>query len=103
MQKPFVLGVNGAPYKDGVVMELLASVLQGAQSEGAEVDTINLYEVDSQFVKGAYSEDPGLETVAQTPKDGLTELYPTILRGRRFGFGNSGLLGQYERGDERFY
>ena len=80
MQKPFILGINGSPHRDGIVTELLASVLNGAETEGAEVDTIHLYEVDSQFVNGAYSKDPALETPEHVPKDGLTELYPKILR-----------------------
>lgn len=78
--KNFVLGINGSPHKDGIVNELLSSVLAGAAEEGAEVKTIHLYDLQSHPVQGLYSIDPSRETVSNTQEDDITKLYPEILR-----------------------
>lgn len=80
MSKPFILGVNGSPHEDGIVCELLASVLDGAEKEGAETKVIDLYELCMIPTEGNYSEDPALEVPAHMPKDDITALYPEILR-----------------------
>lgn len=78
--KPFILGINGSPHSDGIVVELLNAVLSAAEKEGADTQTINLYDLKSIHVSGMYSEDPSLETIINTPKDDITELYPDIIR-----------------------
>ena len=35
MSRPFILGVNGSPHKDGTVAELLDMVLASAAADGA--------------------------------------------------------------------
>lgn len=35
----FILGVNGSPYRDGIVAELLRSVLDATEARGAETRT----------------------------------------------------------------
>ncbi len=79
-KKPFVLGINGSPHKDGIVMQLLNRVLEGAQKEGAETKVIHLYELNSVRTPGYYSQDPNKETPSMMPQDDIVKLYPEILR-----------------------
>lgn len=78
--KPYILGINGSPYKDGIVVELLSLVLNAAEKEGAEIKTVHLYDLKSIRIGGAYSKDPATDTVANMPQDDITALYPEILR-----------------------
>jgi multimeric flavodoxin WrbA len=78
--KPFILGINGSPNKDGVVFELLNSVLVASQEQGAETKTIHLYDLKTVPTGGAYSKDPTSNTVANAVRDEITDLYPEILR-----------------------
>ncbi len=79
-KKVFILGINGSPHKDGIVSELLNSVLTAAAKEGAETKVINLYDLKSVRTAGAYSKDPTSDTVANAPQDDITALYPEIIR-----------------------
>ena len=80
MDKPFILGVNGSPHTDGIVAELLASVLRAAEKEGAETRTLNLSSLSMVPTEGHYSEDPSSEIIENAPRDDITDLYPEILR-----------------------
>lgn len=80
MSDVYVLGINGSPNKDGIVAELLGSLLSSAQNEGAETKTVHLYDLEAGPVAGAYSKDPKFDTVANTTQDDITDLYPDILR-----------------------
>lgn len=80
MSKPFFIGVNGSPYTDGIVCELLNSVLGAAAEAGAETKVVNLYELRMTPISGNYSRDHGSETIANAPKDDVVALYPEILR-----------------------
>ncbi len=80
MNKPFIIGVNGSPNKDGMTYKLLNSVLSGAASQGAETKIINLYELRTNWINGAYSDDPESDTIKNAVKDDLTALYPEIIR-----------------------
>lgn len=79
-EQPLILGINGSPHTDGIVAELLNSVLDAAKEEGAETRVIHLYDLTTIRNAGTYSEDPALDTVANTPKDSITALYPEIIR-----------------------
>lgn len=80
MSNPFILGVNGSSYKDGIVCELLNAVLIAAAEAGAETKMIDLYELQMIPTQGRYSEDPSTETIEGAPRDDVTDLYPEILR-----------------------
>lgn len=87
MKKPYILAINGSPHADGIVAELLKSVLDGAERAGAEVKIINLYSLDVEHAPGNYSQNPAREMPGMMPKDGITELYPEILRADGLVFG----------------
>jgi multimeric flavodoxin WrbA len=78
--KPFILGINGSPHKDGVVVELLKRTLGGAQKAGAETKIIHLYDLKTVRTPGYYSQDPAKEVPSRMPKDDIVKLYPEILR-----------------------
>ena len=80
MNKPFILAINGSPHKEGNVAQLLDLVLGGAKEAGAETKRVNLYELTIVHEPGYYSEDPEKEVPKNMPKDGITALYPEILR-----------------------
>lgn len=80
MDKPFILAINGSPHAHGNVAGLLDAVLGGAQKAGAETRRVNLYDLEIVHEPGLYSEDPGKEVPENMPKDGITALYPEILR-----------------------
>ena len=82
----FILGINGSPHKDGIVYELLNSVLTSAQEQGAETRIINLYDLKTVPTNGAYSKDPTSDTIVNAVKDDITDLYPEILRADGFVF-----------------
>lgn len=78
--RPFILGINGSPHRDGIVHQLLQRVLAGAEKRGAEVRTVHLYDLNSVRTPGLYSKDPQSETPAHVPKDDIVSLYPEIVR-----------------------
>lgn len=80
MEKPFILAINGSPYEHGSVAGLLDLVLGGAKEAGAETRRIDLYALAVVHEPGLYSEDPEKEVPEKMPKDGITGLYPEILR-----------------------
>ncbi len=78
--RPFILGVSGSPHAQGTVQELLGLVLSGASKAGAETKIVNLYALDIVHEKGFYSEDPQKAIPENMPPDGITALYPEIVR-----------------------
>lgn len=46
MKKKTVIAVNGSPRKNGNTATLLAKALEGAASQGAEIELIHLYDLD---------------------------------------------------------
>lgn len=76
--KPLILGINGSPYKTGIVAELLDMVVSGAQKAGAETKTIHLYDLKIDYDSGYYSRDPRLATVKNIPSDDMKDLYPVL-------------------------
>lgn len=80
MEKPFVLGINGSPHKEGIVSDILQEVLNGAKDAGAETETVYLYELRIIHEPGYYSEDPKKEVPERMPKDDIVALYPKIRR-----------------------
>lgn len=62
--KPYILGINGSPHKDGLVTEIIQGVLDGAKSAGAEVKLVHLYDLSIIHEPGYYSEDPEKEVPA---------------------------------------
>ncbi len=77
---PYVLGINGSPHKDGIVGKLIEGVLDGAKEKGAKTRVVNLYDLDIVHEPGYYSEDPKKEIPANIPKDGITALYPDLIK-----------------------
>ncbi len=77
---PYILGINGSPHTRGIVCELLNAVVDAAAKEGAETKIVHLYELQTTPSRGAYSTDPASDTSANMPRDGITDLYPEILR-----------------------
>ena len=41
-----IIAINGSPRKNFNTAKIIASVCEGAKSKGAEIEIINLYEVD---------------------------------------------------------
>jgi multimeric flavodoxin WrbA len=80
METTFILGVNGSPHKEGVVCELLNLILRGAAEAGAKTKIIHLYDLNIIHEPGHYSQNPKKAIPAEMPLDGITELYPEILR-----------------------
>ncbi len=80
MDKPFILGINGSPNKNGATRELLGRVLEGARTAGADTLIIDLYDLDIKSAPGNYSSNPAKEVVAEMPQDDLTPLYADIKR-----------------------
>jgi multimeric flavodoxin WrbA len=78
--RPYILGINGSPFTDGVVCELLNAVLKGTVEEGAETKIINLYELVSVYNPGTYSKNRSEDTILNAPPDDITKLYPEIQR-----------------------
>jgi len=78
--RPFIIGLNGSPYKNGIVFELLNSVLSASSEQGAEIKIINLYDLKTVPTKGAYSTNPASDTITEAVKDDITALYPEIMR-----------------------
>lgn len=77
---PFILGICGLPHKSGIVQELLELLLEGARKAGAETKIVDLYGLDIVHERGLYSEDPKKAVPENMPPDGITALYPEILR-----------------------
>lgn len=50
-----VLGINGGPRRYGNTSLMLDSALQGAKSQGADVEKINLYDLDYTGCKSCFS------------------------------------------------
>jgi len=80
MKSILILAVNGSPHDQGIVSELLSLVLQGAEKEGAETKTVDLYNLVTVREPGYYSEDAKKEVPEQMPKDDIVALYPEIMR-----------------------
>lgn len=80
MAKPFILGINGSPHKDGIVCELLQSLLDGAVKAGAETKLVHLYDLTFGHDGGSYSKDAAAAIPKNAPKDDLTALFPDIVR-----------------------
>lgn len=80
MRKPFILAINGSPHEHGTVRELLDLVTKGAETAGAEIKTIDLYKLGIVHEPGYYSENATQEVPEKMPKDGITALYPEIIR-----------------------
>jgi len=76
----YILGINGSPHIKSTVAMLLARVLSGARSAGAETETIHLSELCIRFSPGLYSVDPDLETVTNMPEDDMMPIYEKIIR-----------------------
>lgn len=77
---PYIIGINGSPYKDGGIMALLKAVLDGAHAAGADIEMIHLYDLTIKPTPGLYSRDPALETPENMPEDDMKPLYEKILR-----------------------
>ncbi len=81
MKSIFVLGINGSPYHDGIVSELLNLVLNGAKQAGADIKVINLYDLKNiVHTPGNYSKDPRSEVPDKMPQDDIVAMYPEIVR-----------------------
>lgn len=72
------LGVNGSPHKDGIVCEILQSLLDAAADEGAEIQIIHLYDLSIRHAPGNFSKDPATEIVSLMPDDDMKKLYPLL-------------------------
>lgn len=84
MNAPLVVGINGSPFKDGIVNKLLDSALEGARLEGAEIATIHLCDLQIGYEKGSYSKDPAV--IDDSANDDFTALLPRLLRADAFVF-----------------
>ena len=80
MKKPFIIGVNGSPHADGIVVELLDLALEGAKEFDAEVKRLDLYSLNIKPTPGNFSRDPATEVVAAMPDDDMKALYADIAR-----------------------
>ena len=79
-KKPYILGINGSPHKNGIVKDLLEMVLEGAKAKGAEIEMIHLYEMFIIHEPGYYSEQAKTEIPKNMPKDDIVKIYPKIRR-----------------------
>src|SRR5258708_4918895 len=55
--KPFVLGINGSPHRDGIGSPLLAEALLKAENEGAEIDSVNLVDHIKEIPSADYGKE----------------------------------------------
>lgn len=76
---PFILGINGSPFKNGNVSYLLKLVLDGAKKEGAKIKIINLYSLKILHEPGFYSKNPKKSIIKNMLQDDMKKLVPDIL------------------------
>ena len=87
MKKPFILGINGSPFKDGSVMKLINKMLDAAEKEGAEIRVIHLYDLHIINEPGLYSINHKKAIPENMPVDDIVKLYPEIQRADALVFG----------------
>lgn len=80
MIPPYIIGINGSPFRDGTTVKLLNAVLNGAKGAGAKTEIIHLYELDIKPTPGNYSISPKLETIEKMPKDDMQKIYKKLLK-----------------------
>ncbi|MBI2024980.1 MAG: flavodoxin family protein [Candidatus Harrisonbacteria bacterium] len=80
IKKAHIIGINGSPHKNGLVAKLLMEVLEAARENGAETQLVHLYDLSIIHEQGLYSEDPEKEVPANMPEDGITKIYPDLIR-----------------------
>ncbi|MDP3769735.1 MAG: flavodoxin family protein [bacterium] len=78
--QPFFLGLNGSPFKDGIVVEIMNALLHEAERTGAETKLVHLYDLEMIPEKGLYSENPARAVKENMPDDDMLSLYPEIER-----------------------
>ena len=86
-KKPFVLGINGSPHKEGTVIRLLNLTLKGARKAGAETKVIHLYEYRIEHETGLYSENPKKATMNSSFQDDMALIVPDVIRADAIVFG----------------
>lgn len=86
MISPYIIGINGSPFRDGTTVKLLNAVLNGAKNAGAKTEILHLYELDIKPTPGNYSVSPKLETIKKMPKDGMQKIYKKLLKAEALVF-----------------
>ena len=79
-----VLGINGSPRKYGNAHKLLLVALEGARSEGAEVDVIHLYDARVEPCLGCVSDSERLCRYPCVIDDDMRWIYERLLEADGF-------------------
>lgn len=86
MIPPYIIGINGSPFREGTTVKLLSAVLNGAKRAGAKTEIIHLYELEIKPAPGNYSISPKLETIEKMPKDSMQKIYKKLLKAEALVF-----------------
>jgi multimeric flavodoxin WrbA len=75
-----LIGINGSPRKKWNTATLIEQALEGARSEGAETELINLYDLDYKGCRSCFAcKTIGSKSYGRCNlKDGLTEVFKKI-------------------------
>lgn len=75
-----IIGINGSPRKDWNTATLINDALEGAESQGAEIELIHLYDLDFKGCKSCFAcKTKGSKSYGRcNVKDDLTEIFERI-------------------------
>ena len=97
-----ILVLLGSPRKKGNSTTLAKQIAQGAESAGAEVETVYLNGLDIKPCQGCYA-CKKKDSKGCVVDDDMQSLYPKIIACGRVGHRHPGVLVQHDSADQDFH